>query len=101
MKTFKKMFVFEYINIYIFITYFAYLPRIRFFFLIFIYYYLFLPALGLSHCLWAFSSYNKQGLLSSCRVWASHCSGFSCFRAQPREPAGSEAAAHRLSCPEA
>ena len=30
---------------------------------------------------WAFSGCGEQGLLSCCRVWASHCGGFSC-RAQ-------------------
>ena len=29
-----------------------------------------------------FSSCGEQGLLSSCRVWASHCSDFSCCRAR-------------------
>ena len=28
------------------------------------------------------SSCGKRGLLSSCGAWASHCSGFSCRRAQ-------------------
>ena len=27
---------------------------------------------------WAFSRCDKQGLLFSCGVWASHCGGFSC-----------------------
>ena len=35
--------------------------------------YLFLDALGLRHCLWAFSSSGGWGLFSSCCVWASHC----------------------------
>ena len=30
----------------------------------------------------AFSSYRELGLLRSCSVWASHCSDFSCCRAQ-------------------
>ena len=38
--------------------------------------YLFLAALGLPS-----SSCGEQELLSSCGVWASHCGGFSCFRA--------------------
>ena len=38
---------------------------------------IFLAALGLHCCTWAFSSCSEQGLLSSCRVWASHCGGFS------------------------
>ena len=57
---------------------------------------------------WAFL---KQGLLSPCGAQASHCSGFSCCRAQDLERAGSAAAApglrttgsavvsHGLSCP--
>ena len=32
-------------------------------------------------CTWAFSSCGKWGLLPSCSVQASHCSGFSCGRA--------------------
>ena len=28
-----------------------------------------------------FSSCGMQGLLSSCGAWASHCGGFSCYRA--------------------
>ena len=35
-----------------------------------------------------FSRYEKQGLLSSCGVRASHCSGFSCCRAQALGHAG-------------
>ena len=35
-------------------------------------------ALGLHCCAQAFSSCSKQGLLSVCSAWASHCSGFSC-----------------------
>jgi len=27
------------------------------------------------------SSFDEQGLLSICSVWASHCGGFSCCRA--------------------
>ena len=43
-----------------------------------------------------FSSCGKQGLLSSCGVWASHCSGFSCCAAwahglQQLQPPGSRA----------
>ena len=51
----------------------------------FIFIYLFWVTLGL-HCLvWAFSSWGKRGLLFSCGARASHCSGFSCCRAQARE----------------
>ena len=42
---------------------------------------LFVFVLGLCCCTWAFSSCGEWGLLSSCGVWASCCSGFSC-RAQ-------------------
>ena len=37
----------------------------------------FLAALGLCCCVQAFSSFGELGLLSSCGVGASHCSGFS------------------------
>ena len=37
---------------------------------------------GSSLLCWLFSSWRDQGLLSSCCVQASHCSGFSCRRAQ-------------------
>ena len=33
---------------------------------------------------WLFSSCGRQGLLSSCNVWAFHCGGFSCCRAPSR-----------------
>ena len=44
--------------------------------------YLCLAALGL--CCWvqAFSSSGEQGLVDSCSVSASHCTGFSCWRAR-------------------
>ena len=38
--------------------------------------FLFLAVLGLCCCVWAFSSCGECGLISSCGVWASHCSGF-------------------------
>ena len=44
-------------------------------------FYLFLAVLGLCCCTQAFSSGSKQGLLSSCSVGTSHCSGFSYWRA--------------------
>ena len=40
-------------------------------------FYLFLAALGLCCCAWAFSSFGKWGLLSSCNARASPCGGFS------------------------
>ena len=40
--------------------------------------YLFLAALGLCYCVWAFSSGSRQGLLSSRGVRAAHRRGFSC-----------------------
>ena len=44
-------------------------------------YYLFLAALGLCCCAWAFfSSCGDWWLLSVCGAWASHYSGFSCCR---------------------
>ena len=50
-----------------------------FFWILFV---LFLVSLGLCCCIRAFSSYDEQGLLSSCGLRASHCGGFSCCRAQ-------------------
>ena len=52
--------------------------------------FLFLAALGLHCCAWAFSS---------CGKWASHCGGFSCCRAWTPGALASAAVAHRLSCP--
>ena len=40
--------------------------------------FLFLAALGLHCCVWAFSSCSVQELLSSRGAKASHCGGFSC-----------------------
>ena len=51
--------------------------------------YLFLAALSLGYCVWAFSSCSEWGLLCSCCAWASNCGSFSCCRAQ--------ALAYRLS----
>ena len=53
---------------------------LSFFFFKFIY--LFLAALGLHCCSWAFPSYSKWGLLSICSTWTFHCSGFSCYGAR-------------------
>ena len=39
--------------------------------------YVSLAVLGLCYCTWIFSSCSEQGLLSSCRAWASHCGGSS------------------------
>ena len=46
-----------------------------------------------------FSSCSEWGLLSSCWAQASHCSGFSCCRAQALGTWASEVVAHWLSCP--
>ena len=58
----------------------------KFFFLIIIYLiyllFLLLAVLGLCCCARVFSSFGEQGLLSRCSTPASHCSGFSCCRAQ-------------------
>ena len=43
---------------------------------------LFTVALGIHCCTQAFSSSSEWWLLSSCSVWASHCGGFSCCKAQ-------------------
>ena len=60
---------------------------------------LFLAALGLHCCTWAFSSCNALWLFSSCGVWASHWDGFSYSGALALEYSGSEAVAHGLSHP--
>ena len=39
--------------------------------------YLFLVVLGLHYCTWTFSSWEEQGLLSSCRMRSSHGSDLS------------------------
>ena len=52
--------------------------------------FLFLAALGLHCCAWAFSS---------CGKWASHCGGFSHCRAGTPGALASAVVAHRLSCP--
>ena len=58
--------------------------------------YLFVAVLGLCSCVWAFTSFGKLGLLSSCGVPASHCSGCSCCWAQAPGHVGSVAGTHRL-----
>ena len=51
------------------------------------------------HCrAWAFSSCSKQGLLSSCCAWASHCGGFSCCGAWAPGCVGSVFVAYGFSC---
>ena len=62
------------------------------------YFYLFLAILGLHCCMWAFSRCGKQGLLSNCGTWTSHCGGFSCCRAWALGRVGSVVVAHGLSC---
>ena len=49
---------------------------------------LFMAVLGLPCCVGLFSSYSKQGLLSSCGAQAPHCCGFSCWGAQALGYAG-------------
>ena len=63
--------------------------------------FLFLAALGLHCYAWAFSSFSKQRLLSSCSAQASHCNDFSCCRAQALGHASSVVAAYRPSRPTA
>ena len=58
-----------------------------------------LAALGLCCCSRAFFSCSERGLLSSCGVWASHCSSFSCCGAQALRHTGSVVVAHKLSFP--
>ena len=45
--------------------------------------FIFLAALGLCCCPWAFSSCAEWGLRSSFSAWASHCGGFSYCGAGP------------------
>ena len=47
------------------------------------------------------SSCGKQGPLSGCSAWASHCSDFSCCGALALGPAGFRSCVHRLCCPAA
>ena len=73
----------------------------------------FLAALALHCCAQAFSSCSERGLLSSCCVLASHCSGFSGFGAPALgtwsstvvalglSNMGSAVVVHGLSCPTA
>ena len=56
-----------------------------------------LALLGLCCCMWALCSCGEWGLLSSCGVWASHNSGFSCCRAWALDVQVSVVAAPRLS----
>ena len=44
-----------------------------------------MAVLSLHYCTQTFSSCGEQGLLSSCSWRASHCGGFSCFRARALE----------------
>ena len=60
---------------------------------------LFMAALGLGCCAWAFSICGVRGLLSPCRVWASNYSAFSCCSAWAPGTWASVVAAHRLHCP--
>ena len=61
--------------------------------------YIFFAALGLHCCMQTFSSRGEPGLLSSYGVWASHCGGFYCCKAQALGVWASVVVAHRLSCP--
>ena len=47
-------------------------------------------------CRFSLSNGDEQGLLSSCRAWASHCDGSSCCGAQALERLGSSSCAHEL-----
>ena len=86
-----------------------------FFYKLFMYLYFIFGCPGCC-CAWAFSYCCLWGLLFKCRVQASHCSGFSCYRAQalrhtdfsswsswaqklqlPGSKTGSVAVVHRLS----
>ena len=73
----------------------SFLISIFVFFLTFIYVLIFGCA-GSSLLLGLFSSCREWGLLSSCCVQASHCSGLSCCGAQALERAGSVVVASGL-----
>ena len=66
------------------------------FFLRFIYFYLFTAVLGLICSAQAFSTWGEWGLLSGCRAWASHSSGFSCFGPWAPDAWASVVATHGL-----
>ena len=71
-----------------------------FFFLLYFYFiFPFLAALGLRCCTRAFSSCQERwgGATLHCGARASHCSGFSCCRAQALGTRASVVVAHRLS----
>ena len=55
----------------------------------------------LAHCCWpqVLSSWNKQGLVSSCSAQASHCRGFSCHRAWAPGHAGFSSCGAQTSLP--
>ena len=55
-----------------------------------------LAVLGLHCCSWAFPTWGKLGLHSSCDAWASHFNGFACCRAWALALKGSIVAAHGL-----
>ena len=76
-------------------VWFILLP-LDFFFLINLFIYLFLSALGLHCCAQAFSSCGEQGLLFVAVAQASHCRGFSCCRAWALGKRASVVVAHRL-----
>ena len=52
-------------------------------------FYLFMAALGLHRCTWAFCSCGEWGLLSTCGAQASYWGGFSCCRAWALGPPAS------------
>ena len=67
------------------------------FFLVNLYIYLFLPALGLCCCTRAFSSCGERGLLFVGGEQASHCGGFSCCGTRALGARASVVVAHGLS----
>ena len=60
-----------------------------------------LTTLGLHCCPRSFSSCGEHRLLSRFGAWASHCSGFSCYRARAPGYTGSLVVALGFSCPAA
>ena len=61
--------------------------------------YLFLAVLGLCCCRWAFSSCDEQRLTLLCGARASHCRGFSCYRALGSRVHGLQSLQHHgLKC---
>ena len=60
---------------------------------------LFVAALGLCCCAWAFDAYDERVLSSSCSAQASHCRDFFCLDYSALEAQTAAVVMCRLSCP--